>query len=270
MRSNVLGHLTENERAALDELLARLRKKYRKRLVRVVLFGSKARGDADAESDIDLLIVVKPDGAELKEDILHEKSGIELTRGVAFGGLTLSDPDFREIQKLRAPIYRSIRNEGISLYPRIRRYSRAPLEVNGGKENVDEHKKVQIKSQFEKCQEAIDDAKFTLENGRYRTAVSRGYYAVFTIASAVLFVLDVVRVKHRGVQSAFGEFFVKERRFDPEYSDIFERARKLREEADYKPVLEKLAPESAKRIVADCERFIARMEQYLRQVGALE
>lgn len=270
MQRKVLGHLAENERAALDELLARLRKKYRKRLVRVVLFGSKARGDAEAESDIDLLIVVKPNGADPSESISAEKFDIELARGVVFGGLAVTEPDFRQMQRIRAPIYRSIRNEGISLYPRVRKYSRAPLEVNGGKENVDENKKLQIKHQFEKCQEALDDAKFTLASGRYRTAVSRAYYAIFTIASAVLFVLDVVRVKHRGVQSAFGEFFVKERKFDPEYGKIFERARELREEADYKPVLEKLTPESAKQIVADGERFVARMEQYLREVGALE
>ncbi len=60
MRRNALAHLTPKERAALEELITRLREKYRDHLVRVILFGSKVRGDFDAESDIDLMTVFKP------------------------------------------------------------------------------------------------------------------------------------------------------------------------------------------------------------------
>ena len=54
-----LSHLTHNERAALDSLVGRLVQVYNRDLLRVVLFGSKARGDFDEESDLDLLIVVR-------------------------------------------------------------------------------------------------------------------------------------------------------------------------------------------------------------------
>ena len=52
-----LPHLSDNEWAALDAFVSRLREHYSDQLVRVVLFGSKARGDSDAESDLDVLIV---------------------------------------------------------------------------------------------------------------------------------------------------------------------------------------------------------------------
>jgi uncharacterized protein (UPF0332 family) len=144
-----------------------------------------------------------------------------------------------------------------------------PLEVNGGIENVDENKRIQIRLKLEGSREAIDDAKFNLEHGRIRTAASRAYYAAFLLGTAVLFVLDVVRTKHKGVQDAFSEFFVKTGRMEPEYAEIFRRAYVLRLEADYKDRLEKLTLESAKQIVADAEKFVARMEKYLREVGAL-
>lgn len=37
-----------------------LRQHYGPRLCRIVLFGSQARGEADPESDIDLLVILKP------------------------------------------------------------------------------------------------------------------------------------------------------------------------------------------------------------------
>jgi predicted nucleotidyltransferase len=49
-----LGHLTKSERAALETFVARLRQRYGDDLLRVVLFGSKARGDSDEESDLTL------------------------------------------------------------------------------------------------------------------------------------------------------------------------------------------------------------------------
>lgn len=45
--------------AILSELRLRLKELYGERLVRLVLFGSQARGDANADSDIDVLIVLK-------------------------------------------------------------------------------------------------------------------------------------------------------------------------------------------------------------------
>lgn len=45
--------------AILGELGPRLRAIYGSRLVRMVLFGSQARGSADSESDIDVLVVLK-------------------------------------------------------------------------------------------------------------------------------------------------------------------------------------------------------------------
>src|SRR5713101_2128183 len=103
-----LRYLTDAERAALDELLARLRKKYRKRLVRVILYGSKVRGDFDAESDVDLMIVYKPNGADVKKKIYAEEHAVADQYSVLLGAVAVDEDNFRMMQKLRAPIYRNI------------------------------------------------------------------------------------------------------------------------------------------------------------------
>ena len=58
MSDKRLNHLANNEREALDAFVSRLCEQYAGHLERVVLFGSKARGDGDAESDLDVLIVL--------------------------------------------------------------------------------------------------------------------------------------------------------------------------------------------------------------------
>ncbi len=54
-----LAHLSPVERAALEEAKAGLEAHYGRRLRALLLYGSRARGTADAESDVDLLVVLE-------------------------------------------------------------------------------------------------------------------------------------------------------------------------------------------------------------------
>lgn len=79
--------------------------------------------------------------------------------------------------------------------------------------------------------------------------------------------LDIERSKHAGVQSAFSQYLVKPGRIEPEYSKIYTRARRLREDYDYADELTDLDEEVSADLLADAEKFVARMERYLREVG---
>lgn len=59
-------YLTAEERAQVDELLARLEMECEADVSRVILYGSKARGDAVQWSDVDLLVATT-NGAERVE-----------------------------------------------------------------------------------------------------------------------------------------------------------------------------------------------------------
>jgi len=56
--TGVLAFLQDNERQALAEYVSRLLAGAGQRIRQVVLFGSKARGDAGADSDLDVLVIV--------------------------------------------------------------------------------------------------------------------------------------------------------------------------------------------------------------------
>lgn len=114
--------------------------------------------------------------------------------------------------------------------------------------------------------EALGDARLLLTEARHRAAVSRAYYAIFYAASAVLLSQGLKRSKHAGVQAAFSEFFVKPGLIETEYARIYKNARESRELGDYE-LLFTPGADVAEQLVADAERFVARMEQYLRERG---
>ena len=54
-----MNNLMEKEKQAVKELVDELKKLYGDNLSCVILYGSKARGDATEDSDIDILVVLK-------------------------------------------------------------------------------------------------------------------------------------------------------------------------------------------------------------------
>ncbi len=88
------------------------------------------------------------------------------------------------------------------------------------------------------------------------------------MASAALFAKSIVRSKHSAVEAAFSQYLVKPGEIEPEFSRIYQMTRRQREEADYadEPVVDE---DSAKQILADAERFVDRLERYLREMGIL-
>lgn len=130
-------------------------------------------------------------------------------------------------------------------------------------------KRTVIRVKLERTQDDLDTARDLLKISRWRGAVNRAYYAMFHVASAALLWLDIERSRHSGVQAAFNEFFIKPGLVEVEYGRIYRSAREWREEQDYSVVAKQLDEVTATQIVRDAERFVARLEQYLRQEGAV-
>ena len=58
MQATLPDHLSPTVRAALSDAASALRRLYGRRLHRLVLYGSHARGEAHPESDVDVLVVL--------------------------------------------------------------------------------------------------------------------------------------------------------------------------------------------------------------------
>ncbi len=103
------------EARAVADLKKDLANRFGDRLAAVTLYGSRARGDFDENSDIDIAIIVRALTAPEKNELLSMVAEIELTSAVALSTLVLSEHDFKLLQQRERRIARDITSEGIAL-----------------------------------------------------------------------------------------------------------------------------------------------------------
>lgn len=106
--------MNEKLKVILAELRSRFEEIYGDRLVKMVLFGSQARGDAHAGSDIDVLIVLKGQvnpGEEIKRTSLIS-ADLSLHYDEVISCLFMDEHRFT---RRNGPLLRNIRKEGIPL-----------------------------------------------------------------------------------------------------------------------------------------------------------
>ena len=133
---------------------------------------------------------------------------------------------------------------------------------------MEEHVRAYAQLRLERAREDLDTAWDNIEQGHFRAAVNRAYYAVFHIASAALFSQGIQRSKHSGIEAAFSQFLVKPGHIETEFSRIYQQARRQREEADYADLVN-IDEATARQTVMNAERFVDRLEAFLRDEGAL-
>ena len=82
---------------------------------KVVLFGSRARGDAKKDSDWDLLILIDSQNIREKEDLFRDKIyDLELETGEIISMFVYNNKDWSSRHKI-TPLYKSIKKEGVVL-----------------------------------------------------------------------------------------------------------------------------------------------------------
>ena len=70
--------LRENEKLELAEFLKKIEEKFSKEITQTILYGSKARGDSNKDSDIDILIILEKKNMKIRREILTLTSQISL------------------------------------------------------------------------------------------------------------------------------------------------------------------------------------------------
>ena len=107
--------LERNEEQAIQVFVRRLLAECGQDVIDVRLFGSKARGQANPDADLDLLVLVSRPDYALKHAILWLASEISLDYDVLLSPRVIPPGAWRQMAQGETLFYRDVQAEGIPL-----------------------------------------------------------------------------------------------------------------------------------------------------------
>jgi predicted nucleotidyltransferase len=112
----VLDRLRPQVRQALVAYLTRIAQAYPDLVVSVTLYGSQARGESQAESDIDLLLLIRRDSIGLRQALSDLAWAVQFEYGVVISDIIRNLDQWEQMRRERFPFYQNIEREGLVLW----------------------------------------------------------------------------------------------------------------------------------------------------------
>lgn len=110
-----LPWLSPVERRALADFAADLHSRYGSRIRRLVLFGSRARGEGDEESDLDVAVIFADVDAPLRREIYDLATEVRLMTEIPISPLVLSEEELAGLRGMGRGIAAALDSEGVVL-----------------------------------------------------------------------------------------------------------------------------------------------------------
>lgn len=86
---------------------------------------------------------------------------------------------------------------------------------------------------IDQAKETINVAKLCFENGHYKDAINRAYYAAFYAVKAVLALDNIDFKRHKDVVATFNRDYIASGVYEKEIGRLLSRLQKKRENSDY-------------------------------------
>ncbi|MEW6400726.1 MAG: nucleotidyltransferase domain-containing protein [Chloroflexota bacterium] len=111
-------NLVAQEKTAIRQLLEKTLELHGDEVQQVILFGSKARGDFSADSDTDLLMLVRNETWNLRLSIWSLAARIELEHDVIFNIQVIGLERWGQMCEAKFGLCQSVEREGLTLFKR--------------------------------------------------------------------------------------------------------------------------------------------------------
>ena len=111
----MVSQLSEREQFALEKSRTAFQKALGSDLVEMKLFGSKVRGDAREDSDLDVLVVKAGDDWRTCDLVYGTATDILLETDVCISPKVISKKEYEHLYDMRTPFISNIVREGITI-----------------------------------------------------------------------------------------------------------------------------------------------------------
>ena len=107
--------LNETEQLALKRFRMALEKELAENLMEVKLFGSKARGDARDDSDLDVLVIISSNNWRMCDLVYGIATDILLDYEVCISPKVINLKDYNHLRNIGNPFIKNVIREGIAV-----------------------------------------------------------------------------------------------------------------------------------------------------------
>jgi predicted nucleotidyltransferase len=115
MTPSLPATLGVTERRALADFTGWLRQRFGARVRDLRLFGSRARGEGDEDSDLDVLAVIDDLTARERREAWEYTGDVLTEHDVILGGMTMSTADWLDLRARERRIVSEIDRDGVPL-----------------------------------------------------------------------------------------------------------------------------------------------------------
>jgi len=277
IQQHALSKLPIEIAQALLRLRDRVVARFPNEIAHFILYGSFARGEAHAESDVDVMIVTTwpvkrlPGGwyesgatDPRQEEIVDMATDAMLECGRFVSAYVLNATFFERVSDVAI----EARREGIELLSTeiIGTALRINSPVQMIRERVEEYAAAEFPDLgaplfwLSLADEELNAARVLFKSAFFDNVISRAYYAMLYASKAALLSIGIKVKSHAGAVSEFGKQFVVTGRIDRSYSTMFAQASRQRIRSDYEPI-PRATHEKAIEAITNAEVFIAKARE---------
>lgn len=112
---NSLNYLTKTEKNVLKQFVNLMQAALGGDLIRIELFGSRARGDYSEGSDIDILIIVKERTIDVMDKIAEITAELNLEYNLSISPVVFSEYEYKVNTDMASPFSLAVESEGVRL-----------------------------------------------------------------------------------------------------------------------------------------------------------
>jgi len=210
----------------------------------VILFGSRARGDARADSDWDFLVLTeKEEYRTLKNRLWDKLYDLQLEFEEMISSIVKSKSEWSGKYTV-TPLYKHIQRDGISIL------------------NMENFDQKLIRHRLEKAKLTIEQARTMAEEDWWNITLNRLYYACFYAVQAYFAKVGLEVHTHKGTKTILHKELIRTGKISTANGKLFDQLFEKRMEVDYDDFAE-VERKDVEPLFQPVEQFVQEIEELL-------